>query len=114
MGRYKARLIDKNRYCKRYPFVRAPKKLAYQGSSDMALELGTIVFNNQTSGVFTFEVPFTDSSYNVVAVPKDTTDSDSAQVNIYVDNSASSRFQVKVLASAPFTGEVDIIAIRIG
>ena len=113
MGRYKAKLIDKNRYCKRYPYIRAPKRLTYQGSSDMALELGTIVFNNQSSGSFTFEIPFDDINYNVVAVPKDTTADDSAQVNIHVDKANSSRHQVTVLASAPFTGEVDIIAIRI-
>ena len=58
MGRYKAKLVDKNRLCKRYPFIRAPKRLVYQGSSDMALELGTITFNNEYSGIFIFQVPF--------------------------------------------------------
>ncbi len=113
MGRYKAKLVDKNRLCKRYPFIRAPKRLVYQGSSDMALELGTITFNNEYSGIFIFQVPFDNTDYNVVAIPKDTTSADSAQVNIYVDKANSDRFQVKVLASAPFTGEVDILAIRI-
>lgn len=113
MGRYKARLIDKNRFCKKYPFVRAPKRLVFQSSSDMALELGQITFNNATTGVLVFEVPFDDKDYTVVAVPRDTTSTDSAQVNVYVDNANSSRFQVKVDSSAPFTGIVDVLAVRI-
>ena len=113
MGRYKAKLIDKNRFSKKYPFVRAPKRLVYQGSSDMAIELGSLEFNNESEKTFIFEIPFTDTLYSVVAVPKDTTDTDSAQVSIYIDQANTSRFQVHVKASAPFTGKVDIIAIRI-
>ena len=71
------------------------------------------MFQNASVGTLVFEVPFDSNDYNVVAVPKDTTADDSAQVNIYVDKAQSDRFQVTVQASAPFTGEVDVFAIRI-
>ena len=113
MGRYKARIVDKNRFTKKYPFVRAPKRLAFLGTSDLALELGKLTFNNETSKTFTFEVPFEDSNYNIVAIPRDTTSADSAQVNIFIDRDGTDASKVKVDATAPFTGVVDIMAIRI-
>ncbi len=114
MGRYKAKQVDKNRLCKRYPFIRAPKRMVFQSTTVMALELGKIIFQNASVGTLVFEVPFDSTDYNVLAVPRDTTAEDSAQVNIYVDKANSSRFEVTVRSSAPFTGEVDVIAIRIG
>ena len=46
MGRYKAKQVDKNRLCKRYPFIRAPKRMVFQSTTVMALELGKIIFQN--------------------------------------------------------------------
>ena len=47
-------------------------------------------------------------------VPRDTGSGESANVNLYVDNSNSSAEKIRVVASAPFTGVVDVMAIKIG
>lgn len=114
MSRIKFRLVDKNRLVKRYPFVRAPKKMALQSdSTNVAIELGKLQFNNEDSKSFRFETKFDSANYNVVAVPRQSTTADSANVNIFVDGSASDSEQVTIGASAPFTGIVDIFAIEI-
>ncbi len=113
MGRYKARVIDRNRFAKKYPFVRAPKRPALLGSSTIALELGTLEFNNEQEKDFNFEVKFSDTEYNIMLVARDTGTGESASVNLYVDNALSDTDKIRVVASAPFTGKVDVVAIRI-
>ena len=83
-------------------------------TNEMAIELGRLSFSNEAEKLFTFEEPFTDTNYAITVIPRDTTASDSAHVNIYIDNDRSNANQVMVVASAPFTGEVDIMAIRVG
>ena len=114
MSRIKFRLVDKNRLVKRYPFVRAPKKMALQSDSNsIAIEIGKLQFNNEDSKSFRFEQKFDSSNYNIVAVPRQSTTLDSANVNIFVDGTLSDNEQVTIGASAPFTGIVDIFAIEI-
>jgi len=113
MGRYKARVIDRNRFSKKYPFVRAPKRPAFLGTTDIALELGTLTFNNESSKDFYFEAKFDSTDYNIMLVARDTGTGESAAVNLYVDNALSDTDKVRVSASAAFTGQVDIVAIRI-
>ena len=111
MANSRARLIDRNRFSKRYPFVRAPKRLTWQGEKQLSFELGSLEFNNESSKTFTFEAPFEDANYSVMATPKDTSGSGDAMVNIYI--SSLSRNAVTITASAKFTGTVDIFAVRV-
>lgn len=113
MGRYKGKSVDKNRLSKKYPYIRAPKRMTFIGDKDLSIELGTLLFQNEISKTLKFEVPFDDSEYNIMLVSRDIGTGQSASVNIYVDNQSSDRTKVTVSASAPFTGEVDVVAIRI-
>ena len=59
MAKIKGRIIDKNRYAKKYSLRRAAPRLTYQGDSDLSIELGTIRFENEEQKLFVFEAPFT-------------------------------------------------------
>ena len=115
MSRIKFRLVDKNRLVKRYPFVRTPARLAMQsdGAKSVAIEIGKLEFNNEDSKSFRFEKKFDSANYNIVAVPRQSTTIDSADVNVFIDNAQSDELQVTIGASAPFTGIVDIFAIQV-
>ena len=116
MGKIRGRIVDRNRYSKRYPFVRAPKRYTYLGDEYLAIELGTLTFKNETVRQFDFEAPFTDTDYVVMATARDnTSDTEgSAQVSLMVDGSTLDRSFVRIIASSPFTGQVDVIAIKVG
>ena len=115
MAKARARLIDRNRYSKKYPFVRAPKRLTWIGDKQLAFELGSIEFSNEWQKTFTFEAPFEDDNFSVMAMPRDTTSRylPGGNVNLYIPNTGLSRNSVTIVASAPFTGTVDIFAVRI-
>ena len=114
MARTKFKSVDKNRFVKRYQFIKSPKRKTFQMNNEMAIELGRLSFVNESEKLFVFEEAFTDKNYAITVIPRDTTVNDSAHVNIFIDNDRSSKSQVMVVASAPFTGEVDIMAIRVG
>ncbi len=114
MGSLRAKLIDRNRYGKRYPFIRAPKRMTYLGDEYLAIEVGSLTFTEDTSATLNFEAKFPDNNYQVVAIARDTTDSDNANVNVFIDAANTSQNEVTVKTSAPFTGVVDIIALRLG
>lgn len=114
MGSLRARLIDRNRYAKRYPLIRAPKRLSYLGNENMAIEVGSITFTDTDSGTLTFEIPFPDSSYQIVIATRDDDADEGVNVNIYIDEAASTVSQVTVRSSAKFTGKVDVIAVKLG
>ena len=116
MSKLRARIFDRNRYAKRYPFIKGPKRLTYMGDSDLSIELGSIKFDNESEKIFTFEAPFVDANYVVVATPRGASASDSmsSQVSLAVDASSLDKFQVKILASAKFTGWADVLAVRVG
>ena len=111
MGRFKFRLVDKNRMVKTYPFIRTPKRTALQSQTDAAIEIGQLMFNNEEKKTFIFQESFDNTNYAVVAVPRQSTTADSANVNIYVVNDETTKSQVTIGASAPFTGIVDLFAI---
>ena len=113
MAKIKAKLIDKNRYTKKYPLIRAPKKISYQGDAEMELEIISIDFVNQSQKSAKFEETQRDENYRVLVSARDTTDEDSAQVTLAIDNDLSDNSKVTVISSAPFTGTVDVIVIRI-
>ena len=114
MARLKARSIDRNRLAKTYPFIRLPERRTFIGDNDLILELITLEFQNESSKVGNFETPFNDTDYRVAISPRDTSNSDSANVSIYVNDSETNTSQVTIESSAPFTGVVDVIIIRVG
>ncbi len=114
MGKLRGRIIDRNRYAKRYPFVKGPKRYSYMGDDDLIIELGTIAFNDESEKTFTFERQFADTDFTVMAMPRDTGGANDAQVSLMVDGSTVDRSFVKILASHKFTGQVDVLAIKVG
>ena len=110
MGSLRAKLIDKNRYAKRYPLIKSPPRYTYVGDSDMSIEIGSIYFDNTESGILNYEQKFSDTSYQVIAIAR-TSGSDNADVNLFV--SSKTQNSVTVQASSNFTGYVDIFAVRI-
>ena len=114
MAKLRAKIIDRNRYSKSYPFVRAPKRNSFLGDQDLNIELGTITFTNQTEQTFYFDVQFSSTDYGVMAMHRDTSADGDAQVALMVDGSTINRSYVKIIASMPFTGQVDVMAIKIG
>ena len=114
MARMKAKSIDRNRLAKKYPFVRAPKRMSFFGDNDIIIELLTVTFTNEASKTLSFSEPMPSTDYRVAFSPRNTSDSDSANVNLYVNDSGTDANQVAILASAPFTGVVDVIIIKVG
>jgi len=114
MGSLRARLIDRNRYAKRYPLIRAPKRLSYLGTENISIEVGSITFTDADSGTLEFESPFLDDSYQVVIAARDTGDASGVNVNIYIDSASTSNKKIVVKASAKFTGIVDVFAVKTG
>ena len=114
MARLKAKSIDRNRLAKKYPFVRAPKKMTFMGDNDVVIELLTATFTNESTKTVVFDEPMPSSDFRVALSPRDTGVADSANVNLYIDDSQTDTTKVTVLASAEFTGVVDIIIIKVG
>lgn len=110
MGSLRTRLIDRNRFAKRYPLIRAPARFTYIGDSDLNIEIGSIYFNNTDTGTLTYDAQFLDTNYQVVAVAR-SAGVETADVNVYVTD--KSQGSVTVGASSNFTGYVDIFAVRI-
>ena len=113
MGRFKGKIIDRNRLVKRYPFARSPKRPTFLGDNSIVIELGKLSFVGEQEKEFFFEEEFPDINYNIMLVPRDTGTGESANVNLYVDNTRSTARKITVVASSVFTGDVDIMAVRI-
>ncbi len=114
MAKIRGKIVDRNRYGKRYPFIRSPKRLSYLGDADLSIELGTLSFTNESEKIFYFEVKFANADYVVVAMPRQTASQESSQVSLMVDTATQDRAFVKILASDVFTGDVDVMAIKVG
>ena len=110
MSNLRSKMVDKQRYSKVYSFVRPRPVYEFRGDNDLAIEVGSITFSNADSGTLTYEFPFFDTSYSIVAMPRDT--SGNANVLIYVESFTTTNAVIR--SSAPFTGIVDIIAIKVG
>ena len=113
MAKLVGRIRDRNRFTKKYSFVRAPKKLVLETEGTLEIELLTLTFNNQSSQTGTYEIPFEDTGFRVLISPRDTSSTDSANVSLSVDDNLSDQYQVTVNASAPFTGVVDVVTLRV-
>jgi hypothetical protein len=113
MAKLRAKIIDRNRYVKRYPFIRGPKRYSYLGDENLAIELGTLTYSDESEKTLVFDVAFTDSNYTVVAMPRSTGTS-STHISFMADGSTLTSASVKILASANFTGQVDVLAIKVG
>lgn len=112
MGSLRATLIDRNRYSKRYPLIRAPIRTTYIGDKDLAIEVGSIYFNNVDTGTLTFEAPFLDTNYQAIAVAREP-DSENQTANVNVFVTSKSVTSLTVQASSNFVGYVDIFVVRI-
>ena len=110
MGSLRVKLIDRNRYSKRYPSLRAPVRTTTIGDSDFAVEVASLYFDNVDNATLNFDAPFLDDTYKVFAIARDI-GIDSANVNVYV--SSKSITSVTIQASSNFTGYVDLFAVRI-
>ena len=113
MARITGKLRDRNRFSKKYPFIRAPKKEVLESTGTITIEFVTLQFNNESSKSGNYQVPFTDTDFRVLVSPRDTTATGSANVALSIDNNNSTQTTVTVNASAPFTGIVDVIAIKV-
>ena len=116
MSSLRAKIIDRNRYSKKYPFIKGPKRPAYLGDNDLAMELGSLTFTNENTKTFTFDAPFSDDQYTVVAMPREisTVADGSAMVSLAIDGLTADKTKVTIRASARFTGKVDILAVKVG
>lgn len=113
MSKIKARSFDRNRYGKKYPVVRSPKRLSFMGDADMEIEVLTVTFTNQEEKEVVFEKEYIDTNFRILVSARDTTSGDSAQVALAIDEAQTTTSKTKIEASAPFTGKVDVIVIRI-
>ena len=115
MAKMKGRLVDRNRLVKKYSYVRAPKRLTYLGDRDMEMEAVQVDFNNQSSKYVNFEFPFSGPDYQVSLTSRQTapeTD-DSAAVTLSVEADSRTVNGFTINASAPFTGQVDVLVVKI-
>ena len=112
MGTLRAKLVDRNRLAKRYPLIRAPARFSYLGDANMAIEVGSVFFNNTDTGTLTYDVSFPDEAYQVVATTREYGNAEAPNVNIFI--TGKTRNSVTLNASAAFTGYVDVFAVRIG
>ncbi len=113
MARIAGRSRDRNRFSKKYPFVRAPQKITVETVGTLEIELLTLQFQNESSKTAAFQESFSDTSYRALISPRDTSSSDSANVSLSIDDNTTDQYQITVNASAPFTGIVDVIAIKV-
>lgn len=110
MATTQTKIIDKNRYSKRYPHIRAPARTVLVSTNEVKIEIGSIYFNNTDTGTLVFEVPFSDTDFRIVATPRDS-GVDSADVNVFIGEKLQN--SVVIYASSAFVGYVDVFAIRI-
>ena len=113
MAKSSSRTIDRNRYGKKYPLIRAPKKMTFQSTANLEIEVLSVTFTNESSKDAIFEIPYPDENFRVLVSPRDTTANDSAQVTLAIDDALSDTSKARIESSAPFTGTVDVIVIRV-
>ena len=115
MARIKGRLVDRSRYVKRYSYVRAPKNLSYLGNQNLEIEALRVSFNGEISKNVVFEFPFKSTDYQVSLTVRQTVAEsvDSASVSLAIEHDSISTTGFQINASAAFTGDVDVLAVRI-
>ena len=113
MSKVKTRTVDRNRFAKKYPLVRAPRRPVLQADSGLEIEVLTVEFNNESAKFGVFESAYPSTDFRVLVSARETTAADSAQVTLAIDDDLTSTTQVRIEASAPFTGTVDVIVLRV-
>lgn len=114
MARLVVKSKDKNRFTKKYPFVRAPKREVFETTGVIEIEVLTLRFNNSSQESAFYETAFdNDTGLRILVSPRDTTSQDSANVALSIDDNLSDTSKVTVNASARFTGDVDVVAIKV-
>ena len=97
--------IDRNRWRKVYPTVRAIPRQSWIPDNDAILETAMISFTNSSEQSYTFTGTYT-SAPTVVAI------ADTEDVNVFI--SSVTTLTVTVGASAAFTGNVYLQIILLG
>ncbi len=113
MAKVTTRTVDRNRFSKKYPLIRAPRRPVLQADSGLEIEVLTVEFNNEESKFGVFESAYPNTDFRVLVSARETTVNDSAQVTLAIDDASTSTTQVKIDASAAFTGTVDVIVLRV-
>jgi len=111
MGTLRVTSMDKNRYSKRYPLIKAPVRMTFVTDKEIGVEVGSIYFDNTNTGTFIFDVQFSDSNVQVFAIARKS-DNEISDVNVFVQSVSAG--SVTIESSSNFTGYVDIFAVRIG
>ena len=114
--RLKGKIVDRNRISKRYPYIRAQKRNSYLGDKNLEIETATLTFSNEHEKDVVFEFEFLDANYTVALSTRQTVADtiDSAGVNIWVEDGTVTKSGFTIGASAAFTGEVDVVVVKIG
>tara|TARA_R100000008_G_scaffold74193_1_gene52907 strand:- start:2432 stop:2692 length:261 start_codon:yes stop_codon:yes gene_type:complete len=86
--------------------------LTFSGDQDLSIEVGSIYFDNTDSGTLEFEYQLP-ANYAVQAIARQDGE-ESANVNLYLKTGDIKTTSVTIYASAPFTGYVDVLAIKVG
>ena len=110
MGTLRARSMDRNRYAKRYPLIRAPIRSVFVTDNELSVEVGSIYFDNTNTGTFIFDAQFTDSNVQVFAIARKS-GVEISDVNVFVQSVTAGH--VTIESSSNFTGYVDIFAVRV-
>jgi hypothetical protein len=101
---------DKQRFRKVYPFIRKKPVLESTTSGDTAIiEVGAIVFSNESSVTHAFSTSFS-SAPIITVVSVDSESNDMANVNVYISSITTS--DVVVETSQLFTGTIHYHAIQ--
>lgn len=113
MAKVTTRTVDRNRFSKKYPLIRAPRRPVLQADSGLEVEVLTVEFNNEETKSADFESAYPNKDFRVIVSARETTSSDSAQVTLAIDDDLTTTSRVKIDASAAFTGTVDVIVLRV-
>ena len=115
MAKTRGRLFDRNRLVKRYPYVRAPKRNVFVGDKNVEIETIRVSFNGEITKNVVFEKPFKSNDYRVSLTARQTVAEsvDSAMVSLAIESASISTTGFTINASSAFTGEVDVLVIRL-
>lgn len=114
MQRLSSKTIDRNRFNKKYPFVRAPKRLTYVGQGDLNMEYGTIYFDGGTEGYHNFQVPFPGNDYNItISAVAPVGETLPEGLTFQVDSARSNSETLWITSNMPFEGMVNFLAVKI-
>jgi len=100
-----------NRFRKVYPYIRREPRYELVSTTEALIEIAAVPFTNQDAVIYVFN-EFFPAAPTITAVAVDSSDTSTADVNVYVSGISST--QVTLETSAKFTGTVHLHAIFLG